>query len=199
MRLEPDVKKAVDFTIELSIDKASAVLSKTLKAGAKIELERTEVVELSKLTEDLMSQNKEDMVGALITLEGDVLIKFLFLIRTEDAFAFTDMMLRRAVGSTQKMGPYTKSAIQEVGNILASALSNVFSKNFGISVWPSTPVMFHDFMDSIFSTFLMESAPLDDMIWLIETKFFVVKAQVECAMFLVPSFKNIEHLRNFVS
>ena len=198
-----EIKKTMELVVKLSIDRASQVLSKTLRTGSKIEIEKIHMVDISQITETRlgsMYDQQGDMIGNLITLEGDIHCKFLFIIKVRNALAFTDLMLRKPQGTTKELNIYTESAIQEIGNILSSSIANTFSKDFDVNIWPSTPTMLHDFRSTIFSTFIIEGAEsVEDVIWLIETKFFVVKMQIECEMFLIPSSKNLGDLQKILS
>ena len=129
-----DTEKIMELVVKLSIDRASQVLSKTLKCGAKIQLEEIQKVDISEATERVMMKDQGEVIGSMITIEGKILCKFLFLIKVEDAFKFTDLILRRELGTTKEVDIYTESTIQEIGNILSSCVANVFSKDFGIDV-----------------------------------------------------------------
>ena len=49
-----EMKKFIEMVLKQSIDRASQVLSKTLRAGAKIELEHIIAVDISQITERMM-------------------------------------------------------------------------------------------------------------------------------------------------
>lgn len=184
--------KLFEMVIKLSIDRASQVLSKTVKCGCQIELESIDLVDVSLATENVMAEESSEVIGSIIALEGDINCDFLFMIKTTDAVVFTDLLLSREVGTTKEVDVYTMSTIQEIGNILSSCVSNVFSKDFGKDVLPSPPQMMNDFKGTVFSTFAMNSALKNDEIYLVRTKFFAVRTQVACEMFLVPDLRNVQ-------
>lgn len=182
---EYQVSKMVQFVAEQSIDKSSQVLSKMLKSGARIDLKKIEFVDISLATEKANQQNNE-VIGAFIDLVGDAPFKFLFFIKTEDAFVITDLFIGQEVGTTKTCDEYTISAVQEVGNILASAISNVFCANFQITMKPTPPTIVRDFSGTIFQEFLIEAATDQDVILLIESMFQVVRSELDCHMYLLP-------------
>jgi len=184
------------MVVKQSIDRASQVLSKTLRAGAKIELESISAVDISQATERMMAEGDKEVMGCMLDLGGDIRCKFLFVISSKDALIFTDLMLRNKLGTTEKLGQVSESAIQEVGNILSGCISNSFSKDFDISVMPSVPIVFTDFLGGIFSNFIFEGSEQEDSIWLVQAKFLVVKVQIECEMFLIPHTQSFFHLQN---
>lgn len=185
--------KLFEMVIKLSVDRASQVLSKTVKCGCKIQLESIDLVDVSLATEQVMAEESSEVIASMIEMQGDIGCDFLFMIKSTDAVIFTDLVLGREIGTTKEVDLYTNSTIQEIGNILSSCVGNVFSKDFGKDVLPSPPHMMNDYKGTVFSTFAMNSALKSDEIYLVRTKFFAVKTQVECEMFLVPDLRNIKN------
>ncbi len=182
---EHTVNRMVQMVAEQSIDRSSQVLSKMLKSGAKIELRRTFMADISEITQKA-NENNEEVIGSYIDLLGDAPFKFLFFVRTSDAFILTDLFIGEPVGTTTEYNEYVLSTIQEIGNIIASAISNVFVANFQIKMQPSPPVVVRDFSGCIFEEFLVEAAQEKDSLLLIESLFQVVKTEMGCYMYLLP-------------
>lgn len=191
-----EINRFIEMVVKQSIDRASQVLSKTLRAGAKIELESINSVDISHVTERMMAEGDKEVMGCMLDMGGDIQCKFLFFINARDALILTDLMLRNNLGTTKKLDAISESAIQELGNILSGCISNSFSKDFDISVMPSVPVVFNDFLGGIFSNFIFEGSGEEDLIWLVQAKFLVVRVQIECAMFLIPHTDSFFHLQN---
>ena len=191
-----EINRFIEMVVKQSIDRASQVLSKTLRAGAKIELESIASVDISQVTERMMAEGDKEVMGCMLDMGGDLKCKFLFIINAKDALIFTDLMLRNNLGTTKKLDSVSESAIQELGNILSGCISNSFSKDFDISVMPSVPIVFNDFLGGIFSNFIFEGSRQEDSIWLVQAKFLVVRVQIECAMFLIPHTESFFHLQN---
>ena len=181
------VQRALQLIANLSIDKASQVLSKMIKVGAKIELENVYVADISKATEAVMVSETGDVVGAYVDLVGDMPFKFLFYVAAEDSLTLTDLILRKELGSTKKFDLYVTSSVQELGNILASAISNVFVSDFQIKMRPSPPKVVHDYASTVFGEYIMEAAAEQNDILMIESQFRVVRMNIKCRMFLLPT------------
>ncbi len=180
-----DIDRAVKLIARLSIDKASQVFSKTIKSGAKIEIDKAYIADISDATAQAYAEDSE-VVGAFIDLNGDAPFKFLFYIKDKDSLILTDLMLRREIGFTTEFSIYTESSVQEIGNILASAISNVFSADFGIALKPTPPTVVHDYAGTVFEEYLMDVVSDRNEILIIESKFCIVKSDIRCAMFLLP-------------
>jgi chemotaxis protein CheY-P-specific phosphatase CheC len=181
------VQRALQLVASLSIDKASQVLSKMIKSGAKIELESVYMADISKATETIMVAETGNVVGAYVDLVGDMPFKFLFYVAAEDSLALTDLILRKELGTTKKHNAYVESAVQELGNILASAVSNVFVTDFQIKMRPTPPVVVHDYASTVFGEYIMEAAADQNDILMIESQFLVVRMNIKCRMFLLPT------------
>jgi chemotaxis protein CheC len=191
-----EINRFIEMVVKQSIDRASQVLSKTLRAGSRIELESISAVDISQATERMMAEGDKEVIGCMLDLGGDIRCKFLFVVSAKDALTLTDLMLRNKLGTTNKSDAVSESAIQEVGNILSGCISNSFSKDFNISVMPTVPIVFNDFLGGIFSNFIFEGAEQEDSVWLVQAKFLVVKVQIECEMFLIPHTQSFLQVYN---
>ncbi len=191
------INKAIKLIAQLSIDRSSQVFSKLIKTGASITMENAYIADISNLT-GRINENDEPVVGAFIDLVGDAPFKFLFYVRIEDSFILTDLMLRRSAGSTKSLDIYASSAVQEIGNIIASAISNVFSTDFQIGMKPTPPVVVSDYAGTIFQEYIMSAATQKNEILLIESKFQVLKNNVKCHLFILP-IGNSEKVLSYIA
>ncbi|HNX91075.1 MAG TPA: hypothetical protein PKG81_04390, partial [Candidatus Omnitrophota bacterium] len=73
------LSRAVELISKLSIDKASQVFSKLIKSGARIELEKAYVADISEATAKIAADNNE-VVGVYVDIVGDIPLKFLFYV-----------------------------------------------------------------------------------------------------------------------
>ncbi len=193
-----DVHYVLRIVAKLSIDKASQVLSKMVKSGAKIELEKVYLADISQITAKIMEEDTGDVVGAFVDLVGDIPFKFLFYVDAKDSMILTDLILRRKDGSTKEIDVYTLSAVQELGNILSSAITNVFASDFQVSMKPQPPVVVHDYASTIFGEYIMDAATEQNEILMIESQFQVVKMNIKCRMFLLPKSDAQKTLANII-
>lgn len=188
------ISRAVQLIAEQSIDKASQSLSKMLKAGASIELKRVVMVDVADISADL-TRETEEVIGSFVDLIGDAPFKFLFYVDTQGAFTLTDLLMRRTAGTTKDFDIYVSSTIQEIGNILASAVANTFSNNFQMSLKPSPPLVFNDFAATLFQELIFDAATEENKILVMESRFEVIKMNLPCRIFVIPlpgSYKMLE-------
>jgi chemotaxis protein CheY-P-specific phosphatase CheC len=186
--------KIIELISKISIDRASQVFSKIIKAGSKIEIVKFRKVDITEISEEIEKEDKE-VSGAIVQLNGDTPAKLLFLVDLNNALILTDLFLRKELGSTKEFDIYVESTIQEIGNILASSITNVFVKDFDIDLYPEPPIVLNDYSSSIFNTILMdENYCFGNEILLVETKLFIVKVSIDCALFLLPTLESTKVL-----
>lgn len=180
------INNIIKLIAKLSIDKSSQSLSKMIKSGAKIDLEDAYSADISKISAKV-SDNEEEVVGTIVKLEGDASFNLLFIVRVADSLILTDMILRREVGTTKEFDIYAQSAVQEIGNIMANSVANVFSVDFQIGIQTTPPILVHDYIGTIFSEYIMETATTQDEIMIMESKFKIIQHDIKCQMFVLPT------------
>lgn len=190
-----NITNALRVIAQLSIDRSSVVLGKLIKRGARIEIVKVYSSDISEAS-SAVYLGDEGVVGAILNLEGDINLKFLFFVTHKDSLLITDMILRKELGTTKQFDLYAESAIQEIGNIVASAITNVFTSDFGINMKPTPPIIINDFAGTVFEEYIREIATVKNQILIIETKFQVVRSDISCYMFMLPIPGSEEHLAN---
>lgn len=185
MNITQDSMKVVEIMSRLSIDRASRALSKILRTGAMISLSRVYIADLSETTEK-MNDDLREMTGVMVGFKGSVGCKLLFMLPVNGSFILTDLFLRQPAGTTKEYNEFTESVIQELGNILASHISNALVSDYDATLVPEPPHVHNDYAGVMFSNLVMEQGMMDDKLLLMETKFNICINELECYLFLVP-------------
>ena len=180
-------EKAVQLIAQLSIDRASQLLSKLVKTGARISLEKAYVTDLSETTARINGEEVQgEVIGAIIDVTGDAPFRFLFYAEASSCLLLTDLILQRKVGTSKDFDVYVQSSVQEIGNILASGVCGVFAADFDIRMRPTPPKVVHDFLGTVFQEFVMETAAESDQVLIIESRFHLERYNLSCNMFILP-------------
>ncbi|MCP4268114.1 MAG: hypothetical protein GY777_21500 [Candidatus Brocadiaceae bacterium] len=197
MQLSKQHLKILDILVKIGIDKASQKFTKTIKHPALIELVKTSQVDISEITEEMNSDFRE-MVAAMLRLEGSLNGKLLFMVPLEGALLLQDYYVQDTPGTAEEFDELTEGTIQEIGNILASAIGNSFASDLGASLLPTPPQVLCDFAGTIFSMLIFEDGVDNDTILLTETKFKLHNTEIDCYFFLLPDTNTFEKtLKNF--
>jgi len=190
---EINIDRLLKTVAEQSIDKSSQVLSKMLNCDARIDLKRVAFEDVTTVTQSI-NESSGEVIAASIDLVGDAPFRFLFWVSVADAYKLTDLFLGQAVGTTKEFDEYTSSTVQEIGNILSSAVTNVFVANFQVAMRPEPPFVSRDYSGSIFEEFVMAVAMDRNELLLIESRFSIAECEMDCRMYLLPLAKSDEKL-----
>ncbi|GAX60071.1 chemotaxis protein [Candidatus Scalindua japonica] len=190
MRISNEHLKMLDIIVKISIDNASRSFSKSIKHAALIELVKTELVDISEITEE-MNNDFREMVASMLRLEGSLNGKIMFMIPLDGALILQDFYLQETTGTAKEFNELTEGTVQEIGNILASAIGNTFASGMG-SMLPTPPQVLCDFAGSIFNQLIFEESINNDKILLTETKFRLHDTEIDCYFFLLPDLSTLE-------
>lgn len=193
MQLSKEHLKILDIIVKIGIDKASQKFSKTIKHPALIELTKTFLVNISEITEE-MNNDLREMVASILRLEGSLNGKLLFMVPLEGALLLQDYYMQQTPGTSKEFDEFTEGTVQEISNILASAIGNSFSSDLGASLLPTPPQVICDFAGTIFSLFIYEDGIDNDTILLTETKFKLHNTELDCYFFILPDTNTFENI-----
>jgi len=191
MQISKEHLKILDIIVKISMDNASRSFSKTIKHAALIELVKTELVDISVITEEMNTDFRE-MVASILRLEGSLNGKLMFMIPLDGALILQDFYLQEKPGTAKEFDELTEGTVQEIGNILASAIGNSFATSLGSMLLPTPPLVLFDFAGSIFEQLIFEECVDNDKILLTETKFRLNNTEIDCYFFLLPDLKTLE-------
>jgi chemotaxis protein CheC len=191
MQISKEHLKILDIIVKISMDNASRSFSKTIKHAALIELVKTDLVDISEITEE-MNNDFREMVASVLRLEGLLNGKLMFMIPLDGALMLQDFYLQDEPGTAKEFDEFTEGTVQEIGNILASAIGNSFAAGFGSMLLPTPPQVLCDFAGSIFAQLIFEESVDNDKILLTETKFKLSGTEIDCYFFLLPDLNTLE-------
>ncbi len=197
MQISKEHLKTLDIIVKLSMDNASRSFSKTIKHAALIELVKTELVDISEITEE-MNNDFREMVASMLCLEGPLNGKLMFMVPLDGALILQDFYLREVPGTSKEFDEITEGTVQEIGNILASAIGNTFATDLGSMLLPTPPQVVCDFAGTIFAQLIFEDGINSDKILITETKFKLHNTEIDCYFFLLPDLNSLtESLTKF--
>ena len=191
MQISKEQLKILDIIIKMSMDNASRRFSKTIKHAALIELVKTELVDISEITEE-MNNDLREMVASMLRLEGTFNGKLLFMIPLDGALVLQDFYMQQPPGTSKEFNEFTEGTVQEIGNILASSIGNSFATDLGSKLLPTPPQVLCDFAGTIFTSLIFEDGMDTDEILLTETKFSLHNTEIDCYFFLLPDLDSLK-------
>jgi chemotaxis protein CheC len=195
MQISKEHLRILDIIIKIGMDNASRRFSKTIRRAALIELVKTELVDISEITEE-MNNDLREMVASMLRLEGSFSGKLLFMIPLEGALVLQDLYMGQSPGTSKEFDEFTEGTVQEIGNILASSIGNSFASDLGSKLLPTPPQVLCDFAGTIFESLIFEDGMDNDKILLTETKFNLSDTEIDCYFFLLPDIDSLNESLN---
>ncbi len=195
MQISKEHLKILDIVVKMGMDNASRRFSKTIRRAALIELVKTELVDISEITEEINNDLRE-IVASMLRLEGSFSGKLLFMIPLDGALALQDFYMQQPPGTSKEFDEFTEGTVQEIGNILASSIGNSFASDLGSKLLPTPPQVLCDFAGTIFESLIYEDGMDNDKILLTETKFNLHDTKINCYFFLLPDLDSLKESLN---
>ncbi len=180
------IQRLLKLISAICVDKCSALLSKFIKKGARIDLEAISYRTNDEILMRFNMLKKKEVVASFIDFVGDAKFKFLFFVEDKDSQQLTNLILQKNLETEQDKALYSTSAIKEIANILASVCTNVFSRDFDIPIKPSTPFLKKDLLENILKEYIVSAAEHNNLILMMESVFIVIEHDIKCFMFIIP-------------
>jgi chemotaxis protein CheC len=113
------------------------------------------------------------IAAVLMHMMGDLTGRTLLMFPEPSARTLSDILFRRAPGTTEGFGPMEQSGLKEVGNILVSAYMTALSDFMGMMLVPSVPSLVVDLSGAILTTTYLNFGHDRDYVFCVETSFNV--------------------------
>jgi chemotaxis protein CheC len=149
---------------------AATALSQMTNRRIMISVPKIFVSHLDEISEQL-GDPQAPVVGVLMHMMGDLTGRTLLLVPETNAKVLCDLLLSRAIGTTQGLGVLEQSALKEAGNILGAAYLNALSDFMKMMLLPSVPSLVIDTAAAAVSSAYLNFGRERDYVFCIETRF----------------------------
>ncbi len=133
-------------------------------------------------------------VALLLFLEGDVTGMIMFMLRREFAHTMLDSMLGSTIGENGELDELGRSAVQEVGNIMAASYVNAISDFTGLSINITVPSVCVDMTGSILSVPAIYYANISDKVVNISGGIHNEVGQTPSHVLLIPEADSLDKI-----
>jgi len=170
---------------------AATALSQMLSRPVSIDVPQVTVLDYQTVT-DKLGGPEELMIGLLLTMSGDLTGMIMFLLQKE----FANMVLSGLLGEENfdvedSMG---RSAVMEVGNIMAASYVNAIASLTGLRIELSPPSFCMDMVGAILSVPTIYYADISDKIIYIEDEFNNSANHAASHVLLIPEVEALQTL-----
>lgn len=149
---------------------AATALSEMLDKSVSIKVPTIRVLDYNAVVESLGGP-ETILVGILLNLDSDVRGMMMFLLNREFAHTVLNTLLDTDFRELSNLDEMSRSAILEVGNIMAASYVNAIASLTGLTLDISVPNMCFDMAGAILSVPAIYYANISDKIILIEDEF----------------------------
>ena len=157
-----------DITREAA-ENTSKALTKLLDRNVSIEFLRVGVKNVDDLCPLIPSE--EIVAGILMPVTGEAEGAALLVFPKETALALTEFLTDRASGTAGQLTEFDKSALKEVGNIIAGAYLTVVSNTIAARLIEHVPEFAYDMFGAIISQVVTKFAEDAEDVFIVEVEF----------------------------
>jgi len=132
------------------------------------------------------------VVGLIFRVLGDIPSHILFIFSQKDALALASFMTQKPVSDGKVITELERSALKEIGVILANAYIGALSSFVGMGLVPSVPELIADMAGAIVDYILIELSDVYKFALLVESEFCEISASIKGHFFLIPNQIGLE-------
>lgn len=149
---------------------ATTALSTMINKKIDIGVPHVRLVDFNHIS-SIIGSEEQVMVGILIMLSGDIKGMMMFLLDREIAKNLVNILMCNDTDMSVEFNDMEKSAVMEIGNIIAGAYLNSLSMMTNLNIDVSVPMLQIDMAGAILSVPAIEFGKIGDKVLLIETEF----------------------------
>ncbi|MDQ2085870.1 chemotaxis protein CheC [Herbivorax sp. ANBcel31] len=164
---------------------AVTALSKMLNKKIDMDVPKVKVMKFKDVNE-ILGGAEIPVVGLLLNVTGDINGSIMFILRSNAARTLVNILMGRSIKDESEFKEIELSALQEIGNILASSYLASLSTLTNLSIMPSVPELAIDMAGAILSVPAIQFGAVSDSVLYIETEFSEGSRKVVGDFFLVP-------------
>lgn len=179
-----------------NIGSGNAATSLSTMLGSPIDLAVPTVKALDyNETVNLLGGPENIVIGLLIRLSGDISGMMMYLLQTPFANAVVGGLYGKKLSDlSSDIDDMDRSAICEIGNIMAGSYMNAISALTGLNINISVPDFCVDMAGAIMSVPVVEFAQISDKVLFIDDHFTIRNDEIRSNMILIPELDSLETL-----
>lgn len=170
---------------------ALTALSKIMKKKIDMSVPVVNLVDFKDIS-NFVGGAENIIIGILIDLSGDVNGIMMFIVNQKSARILINSIFEKEMGDSNQFSEIELSALQEVGNILASSYLGSLALLINKKITPSVPYLSIDMANAILSVPAIEFSKIADKVLFIESVFEAEGENVSGYFILVPDMPSFD-------
>jgi chemotaxis protein CheC len=171
---------------------AVTALSKMLNKRIEMDIPLVEILKFKEVAEVLGGADIP-VAGIYFRVDGDIAGNMMFILPLDSSKVLLNMLMG-SYRQDEDFSEMDKSALEEIGNILAGAYISSLSTLTGMKLVISVPALAIDMVGAVLSVPLIQYGHMGDSVMLIETHFSEGDKSVKGDFFLIPDVDSFEKL-----
>jgi chemotaxis protein CheC len=170
---------------------AATALSQLLDRQIKIVVPRIMFLPIEKVPQ-AVGGNDKLVIGLMLRVLGDLPSNIVFIFSQRDALVLASLLTGKQVSDASVITDMERSALKEVGVILANAYLGALGSFVGLGLVPTVPELIVDMAGAIVDYILIELSCKSEYALLVESEFQEPAAKVTGHFFLIPDPAGLE-------
>jgi chemotaxis protein CheC len=174
---------------------AVTALAKLLGRKVDMKVPAINLVEFKSIA-DFLGGPEKIVIGVLVQIGGDIEGFMMFLVREDSAAALLQALMGK-FATSREAGGYSSmelSALEEIGNILASSYLGSLAGLTKLRITPSAPLLSIDMANAILSVPMIEFGKMADKALFIESLFETEGNSVSGFFLLIPDLAGLNKI-----
>jgi chemotaxis protein CheC len=165
---------------------AATALSQLLDRKISIVVPRILFIPIEQVPQAVGGTDKL-VAGLMLRVLGDLPSNIIFIFSQRDALTLASLLTGKQVSDSSVMTDLERSALKEVGVILANAYLGALGSFVGLGLVPTAPELIIDMAGAIVDYILIELSCKSEFALLVESEFQEPTASVTGHFFLIPN------------
>lgn len=167
---------------------AVTALSKMLNKKVNMNVPKVRILEFKEVAE-LLGGAETPVAGIYFRVQGDISGNIMFLIPEKSTEVLLDMLMG-GYRDSNGFDEMDRSALEEIGNILAGSYISSLSTITNMKITVSVPALAIDMVGAVLSVPMIQFGQMGDSVMLIETQFFEGDTKVKGYFLLIPDVES---------
>lgn len=170
---------------------AATALSHILADRVNMSVPDLRILDVSDMT-TLLGGPENEFVGILVTMDKDVRGMMLFLLEQRFVCKLIEVLLNEKISSFSELSEMGRSALMEIGNILAGSYVNAIATMTNLNIELSTPQIAIDMVGAILSYPAALFGAMGDKLLLIEEDFISSNETIRSHLLIMPEIESLQ-------
>jgi len=170
---------------------AATALSHILSDRINMSVPDLKILDVSKMT-TLLGGPENEFVGILVNMDKDVRGMMLFLLELRFVCKLSEVLLNEKINDFSELSEMGRSALMEIGNILAGSYVNAIATMTNLNIELSTPQIAIDMVGAILSYPAAQFGAMGDKLLLIEEDFISSNETIRSHLLIMPEIESLQ-------